>query len=94
MATPWKINMEYNSEGLEDDFPDFNWVFCRFHVNFEDWHTWRIITWPVFKGTRPVPRPIHSIHFPGCTLQPKQGAPIKGACPEGNSSDSVSVASC
>ena len=32
-GTPWKINMEPENYGLEDDFPDFNWVIFRFHVN-------------------------------------------------------------
>ena len=30
-TTPWKINMEPENDGLEDDFP-FNWVIFRFHV--------------------------------------------------------------
>ena len=29
--TPWKINeFEPENDGLEDDFPDFNWVIFRF----------------------------------------------------------------
>ena len=33
VGTPWKINMEHNNGGLEDDFP-FQGVIFRFHVNF------------------------------------------------------------
>ena len=32
--TPCKIHMEPQHGGLEDDFPDFNWLIFRFHVNF------------------------------------------------------------
>ena len=34
--TPLKINMEHNHGGLEDHFPFFSWVICRFHVNLPE----------------------------------------------------------
>ena len=32
-CTPWKINMDHNDGGVEDHFPFFSRVICRFHVN-------------------------------------------------------------
>ena len=29
-GTPWKINMEPENDGLEDRFPFYSWVICRF----------------------------------------------------------------
>ena len=36
-TTPLKINIEPKNEGLEDHFPFFSWVICRFHVNLPGW---------------------------------------------------------